>query len=89
MTRHRIGLMRRVLMGRWGLSRWYGRMCTGCGVRWGTRGDVYLTKIIAKTVIGVLHMLKLLGRSEESRTTAWIRHDICHVLLHFHIPLAR
>jgi hypothetical protein len=57
-------------------------------VRWGTRGGVYLTEIIAKTVIGVLHMLELLGRSEESRTIAWIRHDICHVLLHFHITLA-
>ncbi|KAG2039138.1 hypothetical protein BDR03DRAFT_981149 [Suillus americanus] len=43
----------------------------GHGVRWGMRGGgVYLTEIIAKTVIGVLHMLKLLGKSEESRTTA-------------------
>lgn len=89
MTCHRIGLMRRVMMGRWELSRWYGRMCTGRGMRWGTRGDVYLgrhAEISTKIVIGVLH-LKLLGRSGESRTTAWIRHDIRHVLLYFHVAL--
>lgn len=65
-------------------------MSTGCGMRWGTRRDVYLSRDVEatdKTVISLLHVLKLLCGSEEP-AIAWIRHAVRHVLLHFHVRLA-